>query len=289
MKISNHTTGLLLILSFLMLAGCSHAKAQDPVPDNISDTSSASGGVYYSSPAGTLTLSQKREVIDSLTLGWPDWQTAGINGKFKMAGLPVSPSVRIFMERGRSILLSLRAPLLGEVGRAEISDSVAIVVNKMAKIYVEEPLSKILSFYPGGISDIQDLLLGHMVFPGSGRLSTDIAGNIDIFTGDDGSVVVVPGAEMLLPGINYGYTVNPSEGEMTLLAMPEGEEDTYGQLDYTFYENGCDLAFRFISPKKNYRATLELEDPDWNARPIDPIRLNGKYSRVDIDKFMKSF
>lgn len=275
---------------FLMLCACSHAKAQDPSSDaSPAETSSSSGSNMSAAPAGSLSPSQKVEVIDSLTLGWPEWQTAGINGKLKMAGLPVSPSVRIYMERGKSILISLRAPLVGEVGRAEINDSVALVVNKMGKIYVEEPLAKILSFYPGGISDLQDLLLGHMVFPGSGRLSRDIAADVDVFAAEDGSVVVVPGADMLLPGINYGYTVIPAEGMMTLIAMPEGGDDTVGQLDYTFFENGCDLAFKFISPKKNYRLTLELDNPDWSARPIDPISLNGKYTRVDIDKFMKSF
>ncbi len=287
MKFSNHMAGFILLLSFLMLAGCSHAKAQDPATENIADSTKSAPAVTLA--PGSLSPDQKREVIDSLTLGWPDWKTAGINGKLKMAGLPVTPSVRIYMERAKSIVISLRAPLVGEVGRAEISDSLAIVVNKMGKVYVEEPLAKLLSFYPGGISDIQDLLLGHMVFPGSGTLSREIIEDIDIFAGEDGSVVVIPSAEMLLPGINYGYTVNPAEGEMTLLAMPLDDPDTYGQLDYTFFENGCDIAFKFISPKKNYRLTLELDDPDWNAKPIDPIKINGKYTRVDFDKFMKSF
>lgn len=88
--------------------------------------------------------------VDSITASWEAWTSVGISGKFRMAGLPLSPSVKIYMVRDSSIFISLRAPLVGEVGRAEIADSTLLVVNKMNKTYVEEPIARALAYYPGG-------------------------------------------------------------------------------------------------------------------------------------------
>ncbi|MDE6144531.1 MAG: DUF4292 domain-containing protein, partial [Muribaculaceae bacterium] len=117
---------------------------------------------------------RKEAVVDSITRGEIEWESLTLAGKFRMNGLPVSPSVRIYMKRDSVILMSLRAPFVGEVGRAEIADSMILVVNKMNKTYVEEPIEKALAYYPGGISDIQNLLLGQAFIPGHGVISPDM-------------------------------------------------------------------------------------------------------------------
>lgn len=231
----------------------------------------------------------RRALADSIAARATDWETVNISGKLKMKGLPVTPGVRIFMKRDSVVLISLRAPLLGEVGRAEIADSTILMVNKMNKTYVEEPLSKALDYYPGGISDVQDLILGNMVIPGFGNLSPDTEEMVEIYHEDDDTFTVVASEEAALPGFNYGYVLDSALNTGALMVLPLSRPDVSVTLTYEYFENGYDLAFYYQSEKRNHTATLELDLPEWGGSGFDRIRLNSKFTRLTFDKFMKSF
>ena len=260
-----HRIIILAILSWI-LAFNQHAWAQSPVAPDI-----------------------KGIAIDSITAGWNDWTTVSISGKFKMAGLPLSPTVKIFMERDSVIRISLRAPLLGEVGRAEIADSMILVVNKMNKTYVEEPISKALSYYPGGVADLQNLLLGRIVLPGFGLLSPENQESVEIYEGEGGAAMLVASEEAALPGFNYGYLVSPEWLTAALMVLPEKHEDVVVKLEYEYFDNGYDLRFDYISEKKKYQAILELNAPEWEGKGFDAIRINSRFRKLPFDKFIKSF
>ncbi len=236
-----------------------------------------------------LTPEQRSEVIDSVSSRWNDWQTVSISGKFKMAGLPLSPSMKIYMERDSSVLISLRAPLMGEVGRAEIVGDTILVVNKMNKTYVEEPIEKTLAYYPGGISDIQDLLLGRIVVPGYGTLSPELADMMEIYASGEGTAAVVPCEAAMLPGFNYGYIVDADWLTDTLMVVPLEKPGVVVTLAYEYFAKGYDIEFAYESEKKNYRAVLELDEPQWDGKGFDRIKLASKYKKLPFDKFIKSF
>lgn len=235
-----------------------------------------------------LSAESRYAVVDSIVSPWEDWDEVSINGKFKMAGLPVSPSLRIYMQRDSLVLISLRAPFVGEVGRAEITDSTILVVNKMKKVYVEEPLDRISAFYPGGLSDIQDLLLGRVAMPGLGELSHDIEESLDVYSEPDGTYTIVASEEYSVPGVNYGYVVDSEFWPAALLVLPVQYPDVSVTMTYEYFEKGYDLTFFYRSDKRNYQATLELDDPDWSGRPFERITLSSKYRRVDFKDFMRS-
>lgn len=230
----------------------------------------------------------RHAVVDSIISPWNAWEQVSINGKLKMAGLPVTPSVKIFMQRDSSIYISLRAPFVGEVGRAEITDSTALVVNKMKKVYVEAPVDKLLAFYPGGITDIQNLLLGRVALPGLGELSHEIEENVEIYAENDSTYSLVVTDENAIPGVNYGYVVDSGFWPMALLVLPTVAPDVAVTLAYEYFEKGYDLSFLYQSEKKNIQATFEFDEPDWEGRPFDPIKLNSKYKRVELKDFLKS-
>lgn len=123
------------------------------------------------------------EMIDSITSRWLPWNSVSISGKLKMAGLPVSPSMKIYMKRDSALFISLRAPFMGEVGRAEILGDTIMVVNKMKKTYVKESIEKALDHYPGGLADLQDLILGRIVIPGKGLLESGHSPQLEIYEG----------------------------------------------------------------------------------------------------------
>ncbi len=235
-----------------------------------------------------LDADMRHAVVDSIISPWNDWEQVTINGKLKMAGLPVTPSVKIFMQRDSSIYISLRAPFVGEVGRAEITDSTALVVNKMNKVYVEESLEKVFSFYPGGLSDLQNLFLGRVALPGLGQLSHEIEDSVEIYSENDTTYSLVVTEENSIPGVNYGYVFDSEFWPVALLVLPEATPDVSVTLAYEYFEKGYDMQFLYRSEKKNIQATLEFDDPEWKGKPFDRIKLNSKYKRVDLKDFLKS-
>lgn len=239
--------------------------------------------------AKTFLLRKKGEVVDSIISGWNEWNTVSLSGKFKMSGLPLSPSMKIFMERDSSILISMRAPLMGEVGRIEIANDTILAVNKMNKTFVKEPVEKALAYYPGTISDLQDLLLGRIVVPGKGLLSGELVEALDIYSEDDGTTTIVAGEEAALPDFNYGYVVDANWFTAALMVMPLAKPDVAVTVVYEYFTNGYDMQLSYQSEKRNYKATLEFNEPEWESKGFDRTKLGGKYTQLTFDKFIKSF
>lgn len=288
---------MLRVVALVMTAaacGCSHVKAQDQTnirqqPDSVAESEVNLSDGRADSFNGLLDKKQKRAVIDSLAISWQPWERVTVNGKLKMAGLPLSPSLKMFMERGRTILISVRAPFVGEAGRIEIVNDTLLAVNKLNKVYVEEPISKAFSYYPGTLSDLQDLLLGRIVIPGKGVLERGMAEAVDIYGQGDGACTIVASEDVMLPGFMYGYSVDPLEGMIRMAVLPQNLPSTQVTVDYIFFDRGYDMTLKYLSPKRNYQADIQWDEPVWEATPFDRIKLGGKYKRVDLEGFMKSF
>lgn len=231
----------------------------------------------------------RHEVVDSIASRYDDWHTASISGKLKMEGLPVSPSVKIFMERDSSLIISLRAPFMGEVGRAEIYADTLLVVNKMKKAFVKEPLSQALAYYPGTLSDVQNILLCRPVIAGLGVLTPEIADAVDLYPEADGQFSLIPVEECALDGFNYGYLIGLLYRPAALLVLPMSKESTVVSVAYDYREKGYDINVAYESPETNKGATLELDFPVWDGSAIQPIKINDKYTQLNFSDFMKSF
>lgn len=231
----------------------------------------------------------KSDTISAMTRDWIEWRSVAISGKVKMEGLPVTPSVKIWMERDSLIRISLRAPFVGEVGRVEINDSVLLLVNKMNHSYSEEPLERALAYYPGGISDIQELLLGRIVIPGSGLLRSEISENVEIYAEDDGSATIVSAEEMRVPGFNYGYSIGADGWPAAFIVVPEMEPGVAVTLLYSFFERGYDLTFIYQKDDTGKQASLELSVPEWDGKGFDALKNVEKYQKLSLSDFFKSF
>lgn len=244
------------------------------------------GSVYSREPVDN---SKRGEVVDSISSSYVDWNTVSISGKLRMEGLPVSPSVKIYMERDSSVLISLRAPFMGEVGRAEIYSDTLLVVNKMKKTFVKEPLSDVLSHYPGTLSDVQNILLARPVIAGLGLLTPGIVENVQIYPESDGQYSLLPVADVALEEFNYGYLIDGMARPSALLVLPLAKPGIMVRLTYEYRSKGYDLSVVYQSPDKNKGGTLELDYPDWDGSPMQPIKLNDRYTQLNFPDFMKSF
>ena len=102
----------------------------------------------------------KSTVIDSITAGYDSWTEVSMSGKLSSSILPVSPSVKIYMEKGKLVEISVSAFLVGEVARIEVDTKGALIVNKMNDTYTTVSNDRIESVCPGGLEVLQNLLLG---------------------------------------------------------------------------------------------------------------------------------
>ncbi len=236
-----------------------------------------------------LSKRERKEVVNTVVKDWNDWKTVSLSGKLKLDILPLSPGVKIFMQRDSMILISLRAPLMGEVGRAEIDSDSILVVNKMKKTYVKESIEKAFDYYPGTLSDIQDILLGRMVIPGFGLLSEETAGVVELFPEPAGGYSLLPGKKAELDGFNYGYLISPELRNAALAVVPVEKEGVIVGISYSYAKDKCDMTVSYQSENKNISGTLELDSPDWNSKGFAPMNINSRYRRMDFKQFMKSF
>ena len=241
---------------------------------------------YAQEPLGK---KEKKSVVAALAANCGEWKTVSLSGKLRMDILPLSPSVKIFMERDSLVRISLRAPLVGEVGRAEIDNDSILVVNKMKKTYVKESLAKVFASYPGGLSDIQDILLGRVVIPGYGLISEESWKVMDIFDEAGTGYTMLPGPKAEIEGFTYGYLLDKSPRATALAVVPAGKENVIVGVTYSYPDDGIEVNVSYQTPKKVIEGTLDLDRPDWNSKGFEAIKINSRFRRMDFNQFLKSF
>lgn len=231
------------------------------------------------------TLSMPEEVF------LPDylpWERVTLQGKLKMQGLPLSPSVKIFMLRDSLISISIRAPFVGEAARIEINQDSITAVNKMNKTFVSERVSEFLKYYPGGISNVQDLLLDRFFLPGQNLEEAEIEDLIDIYFEDD-QYNVIPKGEAEIEGIKYGFVVDEAFNPLMIIILPESRPGLEISAVYNRKLQGYDLQFIYQEDNKKMEFTLEMKEPDWDGETPKPLNLDKKYKKLTLGEFVSSF
>lgn len=230
-----------------------------------------------------------REKIEAITSEYNDWETVELSGKVKMAGLPVTPSFRLFMVRDTLVRLSVKAPFVGEVARAEITDSTLLFINKMNKTYILEPMVKLKQFYPGGLEDLQNIIINRMVLPGYGPLTPDLAGETTIETDGEGWSILSICDDIRPDNYSYAYLLDPSDNFNALVIYPDGKEDTNVQVIFTLNEGQYEIQTIYSSAEKYLSATLECTSFQWGAKGFGETPVSSKYRQVSLQQFLKAF
>lgn len=226
-------------------------------------------------------------VVDSIISGYSDWGTVELNGKVQMEGLPLSPSVRIYMKKGSDIMISARAPFIGEAFRIDVTGDSILMVNKLNKTYCRESAAGLSKLYPEAAADMQSLLLGRIVVPGEGELSRRNASKINVAPDDEGSWMIEPDLSSLPVDAVMGYFVSP-EGELQALAAALNENNIVA-VGYQWRGNYVrTMEFSIERKGKTRSVTLTLDTPKWGAQPLQQMKINSRFRRVGIKDFVRS-
>ena len=229
------------------------------------------------------------EIVNKILNGYTEWQSASFTGKLRtsMLKLPVSPTVKIYMEKGELIQLSVSAPFIGEVGRAEITPNEVLVVNKYKKTYVRESAEAAMSRDRGLLDQVQSLLLGRIVILGKGELSMGLLKDVLFERQNNGEWIVVPNREGEESELQYGYVVNANGRTQVLYGMMQGRTET-ATLTYDYSGGGMELGLDLQLPKKRIEGQLDFSSVKWGGNRMSPINLD-RYQKVTFSEFVTNY
>lgn len=236
----------------------------------------------------------RQSALETILPNYNDWTVAQLNGTLKLKGLPVTPSIKIYMEKGKRISISIRASLLGEVGRIDVDGDSILAVNKMKRTYCVQKFGNIKYDYPDIISDVQSLLLDRVVIPKAGELKEGNADFIDINLGGSDEIAWILDFPKGLSssdtmGMRYAINTNGLISQLIGFLITEDHESVLN-LAYAYRTNGYDMAITFIKDEKPQFSTIVNFDPvQWEANTPTPVQINSKYKQMGLKDFIHSF
>lgn len=217
----------------------------------------------------------------------PEWQELSMQGKLTFDGLPVRPTVKIYMERGKSVIMSARASILGEVARVEIDRDSVTLINKHSKTYTAFPIGTYLKDYPGGICDIQDILLGQIAIPGAGRLTQELAQRAQWIGIPEQGTLIYPEKSLQFSKSDYGFVADPDDWHLKAFALGLPEAEAFLETGYLYGEDGWTLGLKITLRDKPMQGEMQLSYPDYAPTPLQPTDAGARYRKVDIKQLLK--
>lgn len=226
------------------------------------------------------------EALMTILGNYQAWKSAEFDGKVKIDSAPISPRVKLYMERGKLIQISVRAPFVGEVFRADVDKDSVMIVNKLSKTFACEPVQRLLEFYPDFIGDVQSLLLGRIIILGAGELDMQNASMVKFKSKGEGEGwTVIPPESEGLAALSYCYSVTP-KGRTSMLSVQIPSQKIEGSLEYT-YGSGLGIGVRVSGKGKPVNATVDFSSVKWGGQPFAPFVPGAAYRRVPITKIFK--
>lgn len=230
--------------------------------------------------------SEKKNALKAITAGYSDWGMAEISGKIAVDGLPIKASFKLWMKKSSAMMLSVRAPFLGELARIEADTDSLLLVNKRGRTYCKEAIATFAETAGINLLDIQDFFLGRVFIAGSGTLTQRDAKYTDIYAQEEGWLVIPSVPDDAIA--TYGFLAG-SDGHTETLMLYSELLNAQAQLDYTYGRNGStSLDVAAERGKKKLHFLLEYGAPKWGASPMESFTPDSGYRRTGIKEFMRS-
>lgn len=228
----------------------------------------------------------KKEIVDSITSNYYDWETISMSGKLSSPRLPVTASLKVYMERDSLVLMAVSAPLVGEVARIEIDGERILAVNKMSNTYSSIAMEEIEPICPGGLTALQNLLLGRINILGEGELNRENADSLEIYLGEAGWVVL-PNQDLENAPYAYLYTVNETSYQLEKFLVLSETEDLSFDCAYEWTDKYLIVDMQCEGVVNGLSATLRLNYPDEKTKEMKRMNINSKYKEVSPRRLLQ--
>lgn len=278
--------GLITILAFYTSVQTAAASERnDSVAVSVADET-----ILVDSIADTAPIplpDEYRNAVEAIQSDYPEeWTHLSMQGKLRFEGLPVAPTIKLYMERGRSVILSARAPIVGEVARVEICKDSITFLNKHTKRFLSQNLKPYSDSYPGLISDLQDILLGYVAVPGSGRMNADIASDGQWIPTEGDAIFFIPKPIPNFEDVQFGFLLDPDDFSLLTFALMIPKKESILDLNYLYGDEGWTLAMEMQLKDKHLGGELQLSYPDFNPSPLGFTNAVN-YKRTDLRGLLK--
>lgn len=216
-----------------------------------------------------------------------DWKDLSMQGKLSFTGLPMKVSVKVYMKRGESVILSARAPIFGEVARVEICQDSIVFINKHSRTYNIQPLTGLAADPKAYMCDIQDLLLGQIAFPGHGRMTPALASDSQWIGVPGNDALIYPSERLQIQGLDYGFVMDSSCWQLRSFVMMIKNIGLVVETDYLYGNEGWTLGLKIDQKGKKMEGEATLSYPDYEAAPLEFTQLGSRYRKVGMKELMK--
>ncbi len=216
-----------------------------------------------------------------------DWKDLAMQGKLTFDGLPMAVSIKLYMKRGESIILSARAPIFGEVARVEVGQDSIVFINKHTRTFNVQPLMGLNVDSKAYLCDLQDILLGQVAFPGHGRITPEIAFQSKWIAMPSDDALIYPSAELQVEGTEYGFVMDSLCWQLQSFVLMLKQSGVVVETKYAYGDKGWTLGIEISLPKKKLGGEAQLSYPDYDSTPLEFTALGSKYRKVDFKTLMK--
>lgn len=252
-------------------------------PDTVMDDTPSD-----SSASRLMTMEEIAVAADTIIANYDsDWKELSMQGKLSFTGLPMRVSVKVYMKRGESVILSARAPIFGEVARVEMCQDSIVFINKHTRTYNTQSFAGLTSDPKTYLFDFQDILLGQVAFPGNGRLTPDMALKSRWILMPEDNALIYPSAEFQVKGTEYGYVMDSTCWQLRTFVLMLQKAGIVVETSYVYGEEGWTLGLQISMKNKKLNGDVQLSYPDYEPMPLDFTELGDRYRRVDVKDLMK--
>lgn len=237
----------------------------------------------FAVPSGARDAGQ---VTEDIIVSYQPWHSAEFSGKLRSDRLPLSPTVKMYMVRDSLLQISVRAPLIGEVGRLSVTRDEFLAVNKMKRVYCLEPAESLFDIWPTLLSDLQCLFLARVAILGSGELDADNEAIVEIGEDGEGNWLLLPRTDSGALPFNYGYIVGPGLRTNAMMAAVPGKGSL--AIEYAYRDRGEQMKITLDrNGGRSFEAELDFSTVRWGGSAMTPVRLGG-YTKVGLKEFIGS-
>lgn len=229
---------------------------------------------------------EAEKVLSSMVKIYSNWGKVELNGKLSLDILPVKASVKIFMQKDKEILISVRAPFVGEAARVEIDTDSVTAVNKLKNTWCRIGTDYVEQAWPGLIPDLQSVLLGRAFLWKKGTISKKMYDDFEVYDDAD-KFMVVPTSDLQPTLFAYGFGVNPDYSLESLVAQMGSDEH---MVLFNYYWPGdkkMDLEINAMLGSHTYDIFLGMDAPKWGANAFERFEPSKNMRRVGFHDFIK--
>ncbi len=265
--------GFSVICLVLALSACKSAKSISKPAAAVTENLDYLGSVANNTPSITNFSSKMKLTINS-------------NGK------DISVNGTIRMKKNEVIQMSI-VPFLGiESGRVEFTPTKVLIIDRINKQYVEEPISELttmantdMDFYT-----LQALFTNALFVPGKKEINNDLLSEFTVNTSVDNKTMEI---QKKSKGFLYSFSATPNTGQ--LLESSISTISAPYQLNWKYsdfqpfglksFPSRMDISFE--GGKKPFSAEIDLskltENGDWEY----PTTVSSKYKKMDFNDLLK--